>query len=183
MDAEQQPAPSPRCFFRACFTRLQQTGGKMIRVLAQASVALCCLLPLAASAQVYKWVDEQGRPHYGDRPPASAKTRPVTAPINTFEGTPVLTAAKPSSSAASGRRAEQVTIYTTTQCGYCIRAKQHMEKIGVPYVEQNVETSASARAEYGKLGARGVPVIISGTSRLDGYSAERLEALLKAAGY
>lgn len=38
---------------------------------------LLCLIPLAANAGVYKWVDEEGRTHFGDRPPASAKPSEV----------------------------------------------------------------------------------------------------------
>ena len=30
---------------------------------------LLCLVSAAAAAEVYKWVDEQGKVHYGDRPP------------------------------------------------------------------------------------------------------------------
>jgi len=44
------------------------------------------LLPVVASAQVYRWVDEQGKVHYGDRPvakevrrvPVLVETRPAT---------------------------------------------------------------------------------------------------------
>ena len=34
-------------------------------------------LSIPASAQVYKWVDEQGRTHYGERPPQNAKAQEV----------------------------------------------------------------------------------------------------------
>jgi len=33
------------------------------------------LVPLAAGAQVYKWVDSQGRTQYGDRPPGESKSQ------------------------------------------------------------------------------------------------------------
>ena len=39
-----------------------------------------CLLPAAlapASAQVYKWVDEKGTTHYGERPPQGKKAQEV----------------------------------------------------------------------------------------------------------
>ena len=43
---------------------------------------LAGLLPLAAAvsavAQVYKWVDENGRVHYGPQPPPAAKARPLS---------------------------------------------------------------------------------------------------------
>lgn len=44
---------------------------------------LCLLLALAlpaASAQVYKWVDEKGRVHYGEKPPAGSKPSAVKSP-------------------------------------------------------------------------------------------------------
>lgn len=46
-----------------------------------------CLLALllaltapAASAQVYKWVDENGRVHYGEKPPPGSKSSAVKPP-------------------------------------------------------------------------------------------------------
>lgn len=44
---------------------------------------LALLLALAvpvASAQVYKWVDEKGRVHYGEKPPAGSKPSAVKPP-------------------------------------------------------------------------------------------------------
>ena len=39
------------------------------------------------------------------------------------------------------------------------------------------------RAEYDRLGARGVPVILVGTQRMNGFGEERLARMLKAAGH
>ena len=42
---------------------------------------ISCVLIDPALAQVYKWVDEKGVTHYGERPPQGQKARPVdTAP-------------------------------------------------------------------------------------------------------
>lgn len=41
---------------------------------------LLALAMPAASAQIYKWVDEKGRVHYGEKPPAGAKPSTVKAP-------------------------------------------------------------------------------------------------------
>jgi hypothetical protein len=46
-----------------------------------------------------------------------------------------------------------------------------------------VEASDSARREFASLGGRGVPVILVGSQRMDGYNAGRLEAMLQSAGY
>jgi hypothetical protein len=37
----------------------------------------CCGLIGAATAQVFKWVDEKGVTHYGERPPQGQKAQPV----------------------------------------------------------------------------------------------------------
>ena len=45
------------------------------------ALLLAALSPLAAG-QVYRWVDKQGRVHYGDRPPANAATAKIrTIPV------------------------------------------------------------------------------------------------------
>lgn len=133
----------------------------------------------ATLAQTYKWVDAQGRTHYGDRPPADAGARPVTAAINTYSGTPVLNAAgKP---VATVR--ENLVIYTTPTCGYCTAAKAHMGRRGIPYTERDVTTSESYEREFRQKGGRGVPLIVAGSQTLNGYSPESLDQLLRGAGY
>jgi hypothetical protein len=41
--------------------------------------ALLLALPAIASGQVYRWTDEAGRVHYGDKPPADRKAKAVQA--------------------------------------------------------------------------------------------------------
>jgi len=36
-------------------------------------IFLCCLLPLAAHAEIYKWTDSSGRTHFSDKPVGGAK--------------------------------------------------------------------------------------------------------------
>lgn len=52
------------------------------------AVALLALAAaVAVQAQVYRWVDEQGKVHYGERPPGGAKASPVEDRIATPPGT------------------------------------------------------------------------------------------------
>ncbi len=37
------------------------------------------------SADVHRWVDENGRVHFGDRPPADVETTTIDLKINTYE--------------------------------------------------------------------------------------------------
>jgi len=45
---------------------------------------LICLIPLpfSATAQVHKWIDEKGRVHYGDQPPAARQSERLAIPID-----------------------------------------------------------------------------------------------------
>lgn len=49
----------------------------------RSSVLLAATLALAlpAAAQVYKWVDEKGRTHYGEKPPEGVKAVEMGAPL------------------------------------------------------------------------------------------------------
>ena len=61
---------------------------------APVALALAMLLAaVAAHAQVYRWVDEQGKVHYGERPPAGAKASPVEDRLATPPGAPAPQAA------------------------------------------------------------------------------------------
>jgi len=51
-----------------------------MKSLAWTLLAAACAVPLAAHAQVYKWIDEHGKVRYGDTPPPSAKVKVITAP-------------------------------------------------------------------------------------------------------
>jgi hypothetical protein len=60
-----------------------------MNVLAPTALALAALLAAAtAHAQVYRWVDEQGKVHYGERPPSGAKAKPVEEKLANPPGVP-----------------------------------------------------------------------------------------------
>jgi glutaredoxin len=144
------------------------------------TVALCALLvcvPVNAQ-QIYRWVDADGRVQYTDKPPAGVKANPVPSRINSYSGTPVV-----SGTASAGATRPEIKMYATDWCGYCRKAREYFARQGIRYTELDVDKSAAARAEYQRMGARGVPVILVGTQRMNGYSEERLAAMLKAAGY
>lgn len=63
--------------------------------LAFALLWVACGLIEPATAQVYKWVDEKGVTHYGERPPQGQKARPVDTALPTG---PRTSPAKPESS-------------------------------------------------------------------------------------
>ncbi len=63
-------------------------------------------------------------------------------------------------------------MYSTSWCGYCKKARRYFTENDIPYVDYDVETSAKGKRDYRKLGARGVPVILVGNKRLNGFSQD-----------
>jgi len=142
--------------------------------------ALTAVLGVSAGthAQVYKWKDAEGRVHYSSSPPAGADATQVKDRIGSYSGPAQVSTV---SGAAGGDKS--VIIYTTKTCGYCIKAKQHLAARRIPFKERDVEESPAARTEFSRLGGRGVPVILVGAARMDGYDETRLAGLLKQAGW
>ena len=133
-----------------------------------------------ASAGIYKWTDAQGRVHYSDDPPADAKAQQVKVKINSIQGPAVVSTIRHTSAA---KAKDKVRIYTAVWCGYCKRAKAHLAAKSVPYDEMDVETSERGRSEFAQLGGRGVPVILVGSQRMDGFDASALDVMLTGAGW
>jgi glutaredoxin len=141
---------------------------------------LCAMLAAsAASAQVYKWKDADGKVHYSNVPPSQGGATQVQDRVGSFSGPAVVSEASGTGGAAKGT----VTLYSTVSCGYCKMARAYLTRRGVRFTERDVEQSDAAKADYRKLGARGVPVILVGSQRMDGYDEARLAAMLKDAGY
>ncbi|MFT3857063.1 MAG: glutaredoxin family protein [Aquabacterium sp.] len=53
----------------------------------------------------------------------------------------------------------EITLYTTSTCPYCARARAWLEAHGIAWRECNVETDAACMARYEAQGAPGVPLV------------------------
>jgi len=137
-------------------------------------------LPLAAAADIYRWTDAQGKVHYSDSPPPEAKAKQVKIKINSIEGPAVVSTVR---DAPAAKPKERVKIFTTVWCGYCKKAKAHLASRSVPFEEVDIEASERGRSEFSRIGGRGVPVILVGDQRMDGFDAQGLDAMLAAAGF
>ena len=138
------------------------------------------IAPLPPSAEIYKWTDAQGRLHYSDKPPREVKAKRLELKINSIQGPAVVSTIR---DAPPAKAKDRVRIYTAVWCGYCKKAKAHLAAKAVPYDEVDVEASQQGRSEFVQLGGHGVPIILVGNQRMDGFSADRLDAMLAAAGW
>lgn len=134
---------------------------------------LVLITSAAIQAEIYTWKDVQGRTHFGDRPPANSKAQPLELEINTIHR-PQLQALDAGFSAS-----RQVILYTAEWCGVCRQAKQHFKANNIPFRAYDVEKSAKGRRDYRKLKGTGVPIILVGKQRMNGFSASRFDQLYR----
>jgi glutaredoxin-like YruB-family protein len=74
-----------------------------------------------------------------------------------------------------------IEIYSTPSCHFCHMAKDWFTEIGAKYVDYDVASDASKRAEMLEItGQMGVPVIKIGNDVVIGFNQAKLEELLKA---
>lgn len=135
-------------------------------------ILVLCLIAGAASAQIYTWTDESGQVHFSDVPDRAYDTEAVTVEINGYERV-----THPGNDAAGP--AGRVVMYATSWCPYCRKARNYFRNNGIPFTEYDIEKNAQARREYDALGARGVPVILVGKKRMNGFTAAGFEKLYK----
>ena len=136
-------------------------------------LCLVCLFTSGACvAEIYKWVDENGRVHFGDAPAENQNVEQVDLEINTFESVTYedVEFAEPGS-------ARKVTMYSTSWCGYCKKARKYFDANNIAYVEYDIEKSKSARHAYDRLGGKGVPVILVGKKRMNGFSEKGFQRI------
>ena len=126
------------------------------------------MIPNASWAEIYRWVDENGKVHFSDKPSRSHSSQEVKLRINTYEGVTYDT-----SSIDVGRK--KVVMYSASWCGVCKKAKRYFAEKGIKYTEYDVENNAEAKLAFKKLGGKGVPIILVGRQRMNGFSVDGFE--------
>lgn len=158
------------------------SGGSMkIHGAAGALFAVFLCLPVAADAELYKWIDADGKVHYSDSAPKDRKSKRLDLKVNSISGPPVVSKMR-SASPSGSAMAQRVRLLSTTWCGYCKKAAAYLRSRGTPFEELDVEKSSQGKREYDALGGRGVPIILVGDRRMDGYDQTTLTKMLEGAG-
>ena len=129
------------------------------------------LFAIGVSAEILKWTDSDGRVHFGDKPPPGAETSIVEVRINTYES-PNIEALQEILNPK-----DKVVMYSAVWCGVCKKAKKYFRENNIPYKDYDIDKSSKGKKDYKKLGAKGVPVILVGKKRLNGFSAATFESI------
>ncbi|MDQ3878285.1 MAG: glutaredoxin family protein [Actinomycetota bacterium] len=77
----------------------------------------------------------------------------------------------------------QVTIYSTSWCGYCRRLKRQLDDVGVPYSEIDIEDreDLARRIEQVTGGYRTVPTVAIGDRMLVNPSVDEVREAVQLA--
>ena len=141
-----------------------------------AAILFCVAVP-ASAAQLYRWVDAQGRVEWRDTPPPASATEVEQRKV---QGNVTPTPAVPYSVQQAAKNFP-VTLWTTGCGPACDKAKSHLARRGVPYVEKDAKANLD---ELKRLtGGLDVPVLLVGRQQLKGYAEPAWDEALNAAGY
>jgi len=72
--------------------------------------------------------------------------------------------------ASTANGSGKVVMFSTQSCGACKMAKNWFQSNGVSFVERDVNADPAARAEFDRLGGRGVPLIVINGKTSSGFS-------------
>lgn len=138
-------------------------------------------VPKVNMAEIYKWTDEHGKVHFSDTPPANKKPEIINqqrlnsrASSYTQAEITVLT-----TGSSTNQKSQPLVMYTTSTCGYCAKARRYFAEKGIRFIEKNIETSEKYHREFNKMGGKGVPVIVQGNNKMNGFSVQKFEKFYK----
>lgn len=147
-------------------------------------ILLLLLFAGTASAQIYKWVDENGVTHFSNRPPVAAESKEnleLFPPYNSKpqsepRSKPVTRTGKD----VSPIPGPTVELYTTSWCIYCKKARKFFQIRGISFTEYDIEKDKHAALRKKRLDTKnGVPFAVINGYRVHGYSEAAYEKALR----
>ncbi|HUP93673.1 MAG TPA: glutaredoxin family protein [Burkholderiales bacterium] len=144
------------------------------------AVVFCALTLLAmqlGAAQLYRWVDEQGRVEWRDTPPPpNAKN----VQQRNMSGNTIETSTLPYSLQQAIKNFP-VTLWTFDCGDPCTKARAHLARRGIPYSQHDAQKESDALKKLS--GSLQAPLLVVGSKQVRGYLEGEWDAALDAAGY
>jgi len=139
-------------------------------------------------AEVYKWVDKSGRTHFSDQAPMNIESENIElGELVTYTSAKVVdndteVTDTPDEDRAKPKkyRRKKVVMYSAAWCGVCTKAKNYFKKNRIPFKEYDIDKSKKGKSDFKKLKARGIPVILVGKKRLNGFSVKKFESIYRS---
>ncbi len=142
-----------------------------------AVIVLILAAPLV-QAQIYRWVDETGKVHYGDQPPPAGKNvQRKNLGASVVEGDVPY-------AVRQAMRNFPVVLYSAPCGAPCGNAKQLLTRRGISFTEQDA-TDPTVQETLRKFtgGELSVPLLLVGKTPVVGFEESRWHSALDAAGY
>lgn len=132
-----------------------------------ASITISVLLAISLGViyQVQKGIVADGKTHYDSSASSNAKSKEVN---NASITSSLEVYVEPK---LRGLSAENVTLYVTSWCGYCKKAKAYMAAHGISYQEFDIERDPIAKSDFQRHRGGGVPLLVMGDKTLRGFSS------------
>ena len=144
-----------------------------MRNLTLLSLLVVALAGPVVSAEIHSWRDKDGNLHFGDAPPSQGAAGEVRV-VELREGSDYANVEVPITTDSS------LTLYSTSWCGYCKKAKRYFNANGIAYRELDIEKNAAAKRAYDRLRIPGVPVIVQDGRTMRGFSESKFERFYRA---
>jgi glutaredoxin len=157
--------------------------------------------PEAAKRIYYQFIDDRGRVQFVERladvpaawreqvgyvemsqpPPLTPQEARKTWQVSTSRATEIMLPSAATGSRAAGNPAqrEDVILYSATWCGYCTKARAHLDGQGIDYELRDVDNDAIGRELREKTGRGGVPVLDFSGEILRGYSSDAYDKAIR----
>lgn len=75
---------------------------------------------------------------------------------------------------------QRLTLYGTTTCTYCAKARAHLIKAGIPFNDRIIDRSKEASDMFDKLKEGGVPVLVSAQKLVIGFDESDYNSMAAA---
>jgi glutaredoxin len=156
-----------------------------IRLLPLSAGCVFALALLSASSansqQLFRWVDKDGKVHYGDVMPPPTEAKNVEAKKL---GDSVIEQDDAPYAVAQAMKNNPVTLYANNCGELCANAKALLAKRGIRYAEKNPESDPAAGAALKSMpGGLQVPTITIGAVNIAGFDEAGWNSALTNAGY
>lgn len=67
---------------------------------------------------------------------------------------------------------QKITLYGTTTCPACVKARAFLHESGTPFNDQLIDQSERAKKMYARLGESAVPILVSEKKLMVGFNPE-----------
>jgi hypothetical protein len=159
---------------------MKHSAKVLLKLLALGVFVLCAASP--ASAQMYKYIDKDGRTVYSDQPPPADARKVENAKLNKN----VIDTSNSDYETQQAAKRLPLTLYTTESCTEpCQRARDYLKGRGTPFSETVLKTEEQAKPIKARLGGPlEVPLLdVGGTALQKGFEETSWNSVLEAAGY